>query len=100
MADNIVLEKIDRLENHFKVYKTDMQDVKDVLKSVENSLVGSNLNGNKGMIHLLDDIDKRVHKIEEKQILYDETMKNYKWGIRSLILGICSLIYWLFTKDK
>jgi uncharacterized protein (UPF0335 family) len=100
VENKLFLEKIDRLENHFKVYKTDMQDVKDVLKSVETSLVGSNLNGNKGIIHLLDDIDKRVHKIEEKQILYEEAFSNYKWGVRSLILGIGSIIYWLFTKDK
>ena len=48
MPDNTKLmeEKIDRLENHFKVYKDDMQDVKALLKKVEICLAGSDINGN------------------------------------------------------
>ena len=53
-------EKIDRLENHFKVYKTDMVDVRNSVNNIETALIGSSLNGNKGMVHLLDDIKNRI----------------------------------------
>jgi len=52
MAEREITERLDRLENHFKVYKTDMVDVKDSLKEVRILLGGSALNGNKGFIKL------------------------------------------------
>lgn len=91
-------EKIDRLESHFKIYKDDMVDVKDILKNVEISLIGSNLNGNKGMVHLLDSIDKRVQSLEEKQILTDDFNKSLKWFQRGLIGTFFAYLTWLLTK--
>lgn len=91
-------EKIDRLESHFKIYKDDMVDVKDILKNVEISLIGSNLNGNKGMVHLLDSIDKRVQSLEEKQILTDDFNKSLKWFQRGLIGIFFAYLTWLLTK--
>jgi hypothetical protein len=99
MPMSLLDEKVDRLENHFKIYKSDMQDVKGILKSVETCLIGSNLNGHKGITHLLDDIDVRVKDIEKKQILHEEAFKNYKWGVRSLVVGMCTIIYGYF-KNK
>jgi len=43
-------EKVDRLENHFKVYKTDLTDVKEVTKDIRNLLTGTELNGKKGVL--------------------------------------------------
>ena len=94
----IETEKIDRLENHFQVYKTDMVDVKDSVRNIESALIGSHLNGNKGMVHLLDTIDKRVQILEDKQILADEFSKNIKWFQRGLIGVFLAYLTWLITK--
>jgi len=94
----IMEEKIDRLENHFRVYKADMVDVKEILKDVKVSLIGSNLNGNKGMVHLLDEIDIRVQKLENKQILDNDKLETLKWFQRGLIGIIFSYVLWLLTK--
>lgn len=91
-------EKIDRLENHFKVYKSDMVDVKDTVRNIETALIGSNINGNKGIVNLLDSIDVRVQKLEDKQILNDEFITNLKWFQRGLIGIIFAYITWLLTK--
>jgi len=96
----VTSEKIDRLENHFKVYKTDMQDVKNTLIDIKNSMIGSNLNGNKGFIHLLDEVDKRVERMEERQILFEEVFTSYKWSSRAFVGAIVSFLLWFFTKDK
>ena len=40
-------ERLDRLDNHFKVYKSDLIEVRDSVKNIENALIGSNYNGNK-----------------------------------------------------
>jgi len=91
-------EKIDRLENHFKVYKTDMIDVRNSVNNIENALIGSSLNGNKGMVHLLDDIKERVKDLEEKQILADELASNIKWFQRGLIGILFAYLTYLITK--
>jgi hypothetical protein len=84
----------DRLESIYK----DMEDVKILLKSVETSLIGNELNGNKGMVHLLDDIDKMVSIMEKKNILYDEAIFNYKWAIKGLVAGGFGFIWWFLKK--
>jgi hypothetical protein len=91
-------EKIDRLENHFQVYKTDMVDVKTSVNNIEIALIGSSLNGNKGMVHLLDDIKTRVKDLEEKQILADELASNIKWFQRGVLGILFAYLTYLITK--
>lgn len=90
-------EKVDRLENHFKVYKTDLTDVKDVTKDIRNLLAGTELNGKKGVIHLLETLENKVDKLEEKQLLIDENMQNVKYVAKGLITAIIGFFFWLFT---
>jgi len=91
-------EKIDRLENHFQVYKTDMVDVKTSVNNIEIALIGTSLNGNKGMVHLLDDIKTRVKDLEEKQILADELASNIKWFQRGVLGILFAYLTYLITK--
>lgn len=95
-------EKIDKLQNHFTVYKTDISDLKDVVRQLTSALVGSNYNGNKGIIHLVDAVEKRLDTLERQQPLNDETIKQVKFGLgvifTALIGGIFSFISWYFSK--
>ena len=84
-------EKIDRLENNFN-------EIKDSVRNIESALVGSNINGNKGIVNLLDSIDVRVQSLEDKQILADEFINNLKWFQRGLIGVIFAYISWVLTK--
>jgi len=93
----ILEEKVDRLENHFKVYKTDTQDVKEVVRDIRNLLTGTDLTGKKGVIHVLDSLEKKVDKLEEKQLLIDENMANVKFVAKGLISAIIGFFLWLFT---
>jgi chaperonin cofactor prefoldin len=95
---SIMEEKIDRLENHFKVYKSDMVDVKDSVRNIESALIGSSLNGHKGMVSLLDSLDKRVQALEDKQILDADKLDTLKWFQRGLIGIVFSYLLWLMTK--
>lgn len=93
----ILEEKVDRLENHFKVYKTDTQDVKEVVRDIRNLLTGTDLTGKKGVIHVLESLEKKVDKLEEKQLLIDENMANVKFVAKGLISAIIGFFLWLFT---
>ena len=94
----IMEEKIDRLENHFKVYKSDMVDVIKSVQNIESALIGSNYNGNKGIVYVLDEVDKRVKELEDKQALSDGYIDSLKWFQRGLIGIVFAYLTWLLTK--
>ena len=93
----VLEEKVDRLENHFKVYKSDLTDVKEVTRDIRNILTGTELTGKKGVIHLLETLETKVDKLEEKQLLIDENMANVKFVAKGLITAIIGFFLWLFT---
>jgi len=93
---NLLEEKVDRLESHFKVYKSDMTDVKEVTRDIRNLLTGTELTGKKGVVHLLEQLESKVDKLEEKQILIDENMANVKFVAKALITTVIGFFVWLF----
>jgi len=97
----ILNEKIDKLQNHFTVYKTDISDLKDTIKDLKNALVGSHCNGNKGIVHFVENLNKRLEEIENKQPLNDETIKQIKFSVgvffTAIVGGFVSFLIWIFT---
>jgi len=93
---NLLEEKVDRLESHFKVYKSDMTDVKEVTRDIRNLLTGTELTGKKGVVHLLEQLESKVDKLEEKQILIDENMANVKFVAKGVITAVIGFFVWLF----
>lgn len=76
-----VTERLDRLENHFKVYKTDMQDVKDGLKEVRILLGGTELNGKKGFVKVMELVEEKVDKLEKDNEAIKKDLESIKfWG--------------------
>ena len=97
MQHSILEEKVDRLENHFKVYKSDLSDVKDLTKDIRNLLTGTELTNKKGVIHVLESLEKKVDDLEDKQRSIDENMQNVKFVAKGLISAIIGFFLWLFT---
>ena len=95
----ILLAKVERLDHHFQVYKGDMNDVKDYIKDLKTAIIGNEINGNKGFLHLVNEIDKKVDAMEAKNILLEENMKNVKFISRGFIMGLIGFIFWLFQKN-
>lgn len=76
-----VTDRLDRLENHFKVYKTDMQDVKDGLKEVRILLGGTELNGRKGFVKVMELVEEKVDKLEKDNEAIKKDLDNIRfWG--------------------
>lgn len=98
MADNfIAVEKIDRLEQHFKEFRKDAVIDREISRDIRNILTGTELTNKKGVIHLLETLETKVDKLEEKQLLIDENMANVKFVAKGLITAIIGFFLWLFT---
>ena len=96
--EKMLLEKVDRLEQHFKVYKSDLSDTRELSKEIRSILIGSELSDNKGVIHLLKEIEKRVDELSDRNILLEENMQNVKLASRGFMAGIIGFIFWLIQK--
>lgn len=94
---SVLEEKVDRLENHFQVYKKDVREVTSVVTDIRNLLTGTELNGHKGVVHILEKLEDKVDKLEAKQSLVDENMANVKFVAKGLITAIIGFFLWLFT---
>lgn len=102
METRQLIERLDHLENHFRVYKNDMQDVKDGIKEMKLLLGGSALNGNKGFIYLMEKVEGKVDTIEMQVIDMQKDIESVKfWGRGAAgILFSTILIILSYIKDK
>lgn len=96
----IVEEKIDKLEGHFKEFRKDAQEDRVLLQNMSYSLLGSSFNGNKGVISLMEDFERRMKILEDKQILADDKANNMKWFERGIIGVVFSYLAYLITHIK
>lgn len=90
-------ERLDRIEQHLRNLKLNDEKQGDLLIDIKNTLVGSNLNGNKGLVNQLDSMDSRLKEVEKKQALADEKLSTIKWTSRTIGGAIVAFFLWFFT---
>jgi len=95
-----IREKIDEISRHHAKFKADISDVKSTLDKIENTLVGSTFNGNKGIVDLIDKIDDRLYEQEKQMILVQDAMTEYKWTARIIITSLIGFIFWFIKTLK
>lgn len=97
----IMEEKIDRLEAHFRAFKKDAVIDRELNRDLRTALIGSSLNGNKGIVNLLDQVNKRLEDLEKEQVLYKDAFENHKWSVRAIVGAfITTFIIWFFNVKK
>jgi hypothetical protein len=88
-------ERLDRLEQHFRLYKKDLGDIKDSVTEIKILLGGSALNGHKGFVYLMELNDKKIETMEDElaKIKNDlETAKYWGRGITGVAFVVLGLI--------
>ena len=90
-------ERLDSIEQHLRNLKLNDEKQGDLLIDIKNTLVGSNLNGNKGLVNSMVDFDSRLKEVEKKQALADEKLSTIKWTSRTIGGAIVAFFLWFFT---
>ena len=90
-------ERLDRIEQHLRNLKLNDEKQGDLLIDIKNTLIGSNLNGNKGLVNLVGELDSRLKEVEQKQALSDEKLSTIKWTSRTIGGAIVAFFLWFFT---
>lgn len=78
---------IERVENHFKNFRIDNEQVKTDLSDIKKALIGNELIGNKGLINSVLDIRRDVDVLKLKDERRDQNEKDIKW-IGGTIIGV------------
>jgi len=90
-------ERLDRIEQHLRSLKLNDEKQGDLLIDIKNTLIGSHLNGNKGLVNQLDGMDLRLKEVEKKQALAEEKPSTNKWTSRTFGGGNVAFFPWFFN---
>ena len=97
MTDKEYSERLDRIEQHLKLLKDTDSDKTTILLNIQNALTGNPLNGNKGMVKQIDDIDERVEDLELFKGEVSVYVNQFKVAFLVIFGALITLIFKLFT---
>lgn len=82
---HVLSEKMDRYEKHREELRKDVSTVSDRQSEIVMLLAGSELNGKKGVLNLIDEIDKRTKILETENQNTKNDIKNAKFWARGIV---------------
>ena len=100
--NDIILIKgqLEILNGHSKFFKESLKENERNLIEIKSALIGNKMNGDKGIVFLITDIDKRVTEIERTQEQYKVYVNQMKWVAGVIMSFIVGLMLLLVTDKK
>jgi hypothetical protein len=90
-------ERLDRIEQHLRLLKDSDIDKTTLLLNIQNALTGSPLNGNKGIVKQINDIDERVEDLETFKGEISVYVNQFKVAFVIIFGALVTLIFKLFS---
>ena len=78
---------VEKLTRHLSKNEKITEENSVVLLEIKTALIGSEFNDKKGIVYILNDIDKRVKLMEKKQEEHDIYVSQGKW-LLSIIASV------------
>jgi len=95
--DKETSERLDRIEQHLRLLKDSDIDKTTLLMNIQNALTGSPLNGNKGIVKQINDIDERVEDLETFKGEISVYVNQFKVAFVIIFGALVTLILKLFS---
>ena len=92
-----VTSEIERIRHHQDLQKKVNEENTKILNDIKNALVGSDLNGNKGVVKQLTEIDNRVEDLEDFKGEVNVYVKQAKFVIGALVILLLGIFAKLFN---
>lgn len=90
--------RLDRIEHHLKLIKESAEKDGKTLNKIENALIGSDMNGHKGLVTDFDEMKKKVNLLDEFHEEIQIYVKQFKWVVGIFAGVIVGIIIKLFVK--
>ena len=85
-------ERLDRIEHHLSLLKKNDTDQMTLLLNIENALIGSKQNGNKGIVTDIKAIEERVDDLDDFKKEATVYVKQSKFVIGAIIIALIALL--------
>jgi hypothetical protein len=95
--DKETSERLDRIEQHLRLLKDSDIDKTTLLLNIQNALTGNALNGNKGIVKQINDIDERVEDLETFKGEISVYVNQFKVAFIIIFGALVTLILKLFS---
>ena len=95
---NIESERLDRIEQHLKQLKLDSEIRSNDIKEIKQALLGNDLNGFRGLVWKISDIDTRVIDLEENYAELKVYIKQAKVIAVAFTAALVTLLFKAFAK--
>jgi hypothetical protein len=95
--DKETSERLDRIEQHLRLLKDSDIDKTTLLLNIQNALTGNALNGNKGIVKQINDIDERVEDLETFKGEISVYVNQFKVAFVIIFGALVTLILKLFS---
>lgn len=95
--DKETSERLDRIEQHLRLLKESDLDKTTLLLNIQNALSGNTLNGNRGMVKQINDIDERVEDLEMFKGEISVYVNQFKVAFVIIFGALVTLIFKLFS---
>ena len=92
-----VTAEIERIRHHQDLQKKVNEENTKTLNDIKNALVGSDLNGNKGVVKQLTEIDNRVEDLEEFKGEVNVYVRQAKFVIGAMVVILLGIFAKLFN---
>lgn len=92
-----VTAEIERIRHHQDLQKKVNEDNSKILNDIKNALVGSDLNGNKGVVKQLTEIDNRVEDLEDFKGEVNVYVRQAKFVIGAMVIILLGIFAKLFN---
>jgi len=93
-----IKNEIARIRHHLELQKKSNENFDSSLIRIENALIGSVMNGNKGIVTTIDEIDKRVERLEIFESEIGIYVKQSKFIIGAVVVALVALLFKAYTK--
>jgi len=78
-------------ERHYKELKGKLETTSDDVTEIKKAILGSDFNEKKGLVYIINDVDRRVKEIEKKQLEYEIYLNQFKW-----VIGVITTVFVAF----
>jgi hypothetical protein len=78
-------------ERHYTELKGKLETTSDDVTEIKKAILGSDFNEKKGLVYIINDVDRRVKIIEQKQVEYEIYLNQFKW-----VIGVVTTVFVAF----
>ena len=92
-------ERLDRIEHHLKLLKENDTNQMTVMLNIQNALIGSAMNGNKGIVSRIDEIEDIVDELDDFKKEATVYVRQSKFVIGAIVVALVALLAKAYFPD-